>query len=676
MIAKASLFNEFMSVAKVQFVVPVYQRHYVWGINECELLFKDILEIGSDDNKPHHFIGSIVYVTDPVTTTNIREFVIVDGQQRLTTMTLIYLALHRWYKTTGDEEKETEVYELYLINKFSKNEVKRIKLKPTENNEEALKHIFDNEDYKNRSNLTDNFNYFMNQITEDNCQLIENGLKKLMFIEMVLNKNEDDPQRIFESLNSTGVDLSEADLIRNYILMNLDIEDQNKIYKSYWGKIEDLAKEESNNESKVSDFIRDYITMTSKTITNQNKVYDTFKKIYPFKTIGKIEEILIPIKESALLYNKLLNPQNEKDEDISKELFNIKLMEVNVAYPFLMNIYKDYTDEKIDKKTFMDILNLLQSYVWRRFILDLSRNLLNRIFASLYSKIDHNNYLYSLQLHLLMLTSTDRFPNNEDIDKILKEKDIYRMRTKSKAYLFQKLENHSKEKIDIKLSKVTIEHIFPQNPHRDWRNLLQNEEYTIINDKYLHTISNLTLLDNNSSLGNKTFNEKKEEGYKPSKLWLNSFLKEVDEWNIENLDKRFEKIKERFFNIWQYPDIEIPEKEKSIEVDIFDSEDPTHKKLEYAIFFEKEIKIDTITSLYSIVMETLFADYKDKFFSFEITDLLKLEKNKKLFRDPLSIGNDYFIEANLSSKEKFNKIKQILKILDLDDKLFIVYKEN
>ena len=675
MIAKASLFNEFMSVAKVQFVVPVYQRHYVWGINECELLFKDILEIGSNE-KPHHFIGSIVYVTEAVTTTDIKEFVIVDGQQRLTTMMLIYLALHRWYKTTDDKEKETEVYELYLINKFSKNEEKRIKLKPTENNEEALKHIFDNEDYKNRSNLTDNFNYFMNQITEDSCPLIENGLKKLMFIEMILNKNEDDPQRIFESLNSTGVDLSEADLIRNYILMNLNIDGQNKIYKNYWGKIEDLAKEDNNNESKVSDFIRDYITMTNKTITNQNKVYDTFKKIYPFKTIAKIEEILIPIKESALFYNKLLNPQNEKDEDIRKELSNIKLMEVNVAYPFLMNVYKDYTDEKIDKQTFIDILHLLQSYVWRRFILDLSRNLLNRIFASLYSKIDHNNYLYSLQLHLLMLTSTDRFPNDEDVEKALKEKDIYRMKTKSKTYLFQKLENYSKEKIDIQLSKVTIEHIFPQNPHRDWRNLLSNEEYTIINDKYLHTISNLTLLDNNSSLGNKTFNEKKEEGYNPSKLWLNSFLKEVDEWNTENLDKRFEKIKERFFNIWQHPDIEIPEKEKSIEVDIFDSEDPTHKKLEYAIFFEKEIQIDTITSLYSIVMETLFTDYKDKFFNFEITELLKLEKNKKLLRDPLAVGNNYFIEANLSSKEKFNKIKQTLKILNLDDKLSIVYKEN
>ena len=673
--ASESYFNQFMLESNVQFVVPVYQRHYVWSIKECELLFSDILEIGSNE-KPHHFIGSIVYVTDIVPTSDIREFVIVDGQQRLTTIMLIYLALYRWYQNIGDKKKEDMIYEQYLTNKFSNDDKTKIKLKPTENNEEALKHIFKNEDYKYRSNITDNFNYFKGNITEENCPLIEKGLKKLMFIQMVLNKNEDDPQRIFESLNSTGVDLSEADLIRNYILMNLNIEDQNKIYNGYWEKTEDFAKEENTNESKVSDFIRDYITMKSKTITNKSKVYETFKKTYPIEGFEEIEKILIPIKESALFYNKLINPQNEKDEDISKELSNIKLMEVNVAYPFLMNVYKDYTDEKINKQTFIDILLLLQSYVWRRFILDLSRNLLNRIFASLYSKIDHNNYLHSLQLYLLTLTSTDRFPNDEDVEKALKEKDIYRMKTKSKAYLFLKLENHSKEKIDIKLSKVTIEHIFPQSPSKEWKNLLSEDEYKTISEKYLHTISNLTLLDNNPAVSNKIFSMKKEEGYNPSKLWLNSFLKEVDEWNIKNLDKRFKKIKNRFLKIWQYPDIEIPEKEIGIEVNIFDSEDPTDKKLEYAIFLENEIQVSTISLLYSKVMETLFTEYRDRLFSHEITTLLKLTKTEDTLRSSIPIGDSYFIEGNLSSKDKFNKIKQLLTILELEDELYIMYKEN
>ena len=673
--ASESYFNQFMLESNVQFVVPVYQRHYVWSIKECELLFSDILEIGSNE-KPHHFIGSIVYVTDIVPTSDIREFVIVDGQQRLTTIMLIYLALYRWYQNIGDKKKEDMIYEQYLTNKFSNDDKTKIKLKPTENNEEALKHIFKNEDYKYRSNITDNFNYFKGNITAENCPLIEKGLKKLMFIQMVLNKKEDDPQRIFESLNSTGVDLSEADLIRNYILMNLNIEDQNKIYSGYWEKIEDFAREENTNESKVSDFIRDYITMKSKAITNKSKVYETFKKTYPIEGFDEIEKILIPIKEAASLYNKLINPQNEKDKSIRQELINIKRIEVNVAYPFLMRVYKDYANEVIDKQTFIDILHLLQSYVWRRFISGLSPNVLNKVFLSLQSKIDPDNYLYSIQLYLLTLTSAQRFPKDEEVERLLKEKDIYGMKAKSKAYLFQKLENDNKEMINFEDSELTIEHIFPQKPHRDWRDSLSSEDYNLINDNYLHTISNLTLLDNNSVVSNKSFSIKKEEGYNPSKLWLNSFLKEIDEWNIKNLDKRFKKIKNRFLKIWQYPDIEIPEKEIGIEVNIFDSEDPTDKKLEYAMFLGNEIQVGTISLLYSKVMEILFIDHREKFFSHDITSLLKLTENKDKHRHSTPIGDNYFIYSHMSSKDKFNKIKQILTILELEDELYIMYKEN
>jgi len=684
--AKEAYLNKFMAITNTQFIVPVYQRHYVWTKKECKKLLNDILEVGNDNKKISHFIGSIVYVTDPVPTADIQEFVVVDGQQRLTTIMLIYLTMYKLAEKMGRDDLKAEIYETYLTNKWAKDEKRRIKLKPTENNEEALNHIFTSNDYKGISNIVDNFNFFKTEITENNYQIVKSGLQKLIFIEMVLDKNIDDPQRIFESMNSTGLDLSEADLIRNYILMNLSIEDQNKVYANYWEQIENFCREDETNTNKVSDFIRDFLTMKIRQIPNKNRVYETFKNNYTMKTLEDIENKLSEIKEYSSYYNKLINPKEENDKDISRELAHIKKMEINVSYPFLIRVYKDYADETIDKQILIDVLKLIQSFAWRRFIADIPTQSLNKIFMSLYtnSKIDTNKYIYSIQAYLITLTGFQKFPANDEVIRKLKEKNIYDIRSKSKSYLFQKLENYnSKEIIDFENSELTIEHIFPQKPDIKWKKLLSEEDYKEMKDKYLHTISNLTLLDENGTLGNKTFKEKKEmnkdgkeQGYMYSKLWLNSFLKDIDEWNVENLDKRFEKIKNRFLKIWEYPNIELPDKEVTTEVNIFEAEDPTNKKLDYAIFFDKEIKVNQISLLYSEVMSVLFDEYKDTFLSNEMTELLKLTKDSNSLIIALEIGDNYFIESNLSNQDKFTRIKRILTILDLDDELFIKYKEN
>ena len=332
-----------------------------------------------------------------------------------------------------------------------------------------------------------------------------------MFVEVSLERGKDDPQRIFESLNSTGLKLEQGDLIRNYILMGLNPKDQNKIYRSYWEIIEKLAKDDLSNESKLSDFIRDYLTLENRNIPNKEKVYIEFKAKYPTTTIEELEQTLTEIKSLAKHYNKLINPQNESDKDIRLQLEYINKLEINVVHPFLMKVYEDFYNSILDKNTFIKILDLIQSYCWRRFIVGLPTSSLNKIFMSFYKEIDTKMYLFSVQKALLKLPGTSRFPRNKEFIDSLKIKDVYNIKSKNRTYLFERLENfENREPVLIDGNQdITIEHIFPQNPDPKWKIELGNDEYSFIKEHYLNNVGNLTLSGNNGKLGNKPFSRKK-----------------------------------------------------------------------------------------------------------------------------------------------------------------------
>ncbi|MEN6512209.1 MAG: DUF262 domain-containing protein [Chloroherpetonaceae bacterium] len=347
--------DSFLASNRTQFIIPIYQRNYDWTISQCEQLLNDILEVGRNKKMDAHFIGSIVYVHDDIyTTSKIKELTVIDGQQRLTTLTLIYLVIYRLAIKIHNEELAKEIFETYLINKFAPTEEK-LKLRPTENNDTALKYLLrsdGNEEYIGYSRLIENFDYFENRITKDNYQAVYEGLSKLMFVEVSLDRNKDNAQRIFESLNSTGLSLSQADLIRNYILMGLNRNDQNKIYQNYWAVIEKLAKDETSNVSYVSDLIRNFLTLENKNIPNKGEVYSEFKNKYPTSTLEELEKNLSSLKSLAKYYNKLLNPRNESDMEIRLQLEYINRLEINVVYPFLMKVYEDYSNNIINKSTF------------------------------------------------------------------------------------------------------------------------------------------------------------------------------------------------------------------------------------------------------------------------------------------------------------------------------------
>jgi uncharacterized protein with ParB-like and HNH nuclease domain len=683
--------DKFLATNETTFAIPVYQRNYDWTLFQCKQLLQDIIETGKNDEANAHFIGSIVYVHDDVyAASGITELTIIDGQQRLTTITLIYVALYRLAKELDNQILVNRIQKTYLINEFAPEEEK-LKLKPTENNKEALRHILnssDKEEFKGYSKIIENFDYFRSAINAENFEIIQRGLSKLIFVDIALDRQKDNPQRIFESLNSTGLELSQADLIRNYILMGLQPKEQNRIYKNYWEIIEKKAKDETLNKTRVSEFIRDYLTLKNKEIPNKGDVYSKFKDKYPTSTIDDLELVLTELKSLVEYYNKLTNPKNEADKQVRTQLEYINRLEINVAFPFLMKVYEDFSNDIIDKATFISVLSTVQSFAFRRFVLGLPTSALNKIFMGLYyhKDFEKSDYLISLQKILLSLSRVQRFPRNTETINALKEKDVYNIKPKNRTYLLERLENfQNNESVAIEgNSDITIEHIFPQNPDAKWKIELGADEYNLIKENYLNTIGNLTLSGNNGKLGNKPFLDKKtmnidgkEQGYNFSRLWLNRDLKEKTKWDKVEIEERANAISERFIKIWEIPEINIELETTNDEINIFDAEDPKHKKLEYAIFFNQKLEVTQVTKLYSEVFKQLFDLQPETFFTSEIGERLSLTKTPENsgLRQPIPISETYFIESNIDNIGKFDRMKQALTIFGFEDELLIKYAD-
>ncbi|WP_044413356.1 DUF262 domain-containing protein [Thiomicrospira microaerophila] len=680
--ANETKIEDFLSSNKTQFVIPVYQRNYDWNTQQCKQLLDDILQVGSRSDMNVHFIGSIVYVHDDVyTSSKIKELTIIDGQQRLTTLTLIYVALYRLAMELDNHQLVDEINETYLINKYV-SDSEKLKLKPTDNNERALQYLLrsdEGEEFNEYSKLIDNFQYFRTRINEHNMEFVQRGLAKLMFVEISLDREKDDPQRIFESLNSTGLELSQSDLIRNYILMGLSRNDQQLIYQNYWEIIEALAKDEVDNVSRVSDFIRDFLTLENKKIPNKGKVYQEFKDKFPTSTLDNLKATLSSLKQLAKHYNKLINPKNETDKDIQIQLGYINRLEINVAYPFLMKVYDDYHQKLINKDVFLRVLGVVQSYAWRRFIVGLPTNALNKVFMSLYDKVEPSRYIHSIESALVSKSGSQRFPRDQEVIDAFKFKDVYNIKSKNRVYLLERLENHNNnEYVQIEGNpSITIEHIFPQTPDSKWRANLDSSEFNKIKENYLHTISNLTLSGNNGKLSNKPFLEKRDlenAGYADSRLWLNKYLSSIPRWSLEQVEARFALISNRFLEIWPFPSVQL-EDSKNEELNIFEAEEPKGKKLEYAIFLDEKLAITQVAKLYLHVMEKLFERNPSIFFTTELAEKVTLTKTPEHsgIREARPINDSYYVESNLDNNGKFERIKLALTLFDLEDDLYIKY---
>lgn len=549
--------TKLFSESDTVFSIPVYQRDYNWQEKQCQRLFKDILQTGKNEKVSSYFLGSIVYIHDGIYGVGEKEFHVIDGQQRMTTLTLLFLAIYFKLKGTILAKDADKIYNQYVVNPYSEKEIK-LKLLPPEENLYILNKISHNkfnelEAFQDR-NMLKNYLFFekeLENLSFDDMKHLSNGIEKLIYIDIALEKGKDDPQKIFESLNSTGLDLSQGDLIRNYILMDLERGEQNRIYKEIWIPIENNCKVSDGSEitSYVSDFIRDYLTLKTEKISSKPKVFETFKAYYEKENDEKLEDM----KKYSEAYSYIIKPNLEKDRDIQRELDYLKSLDKTVINTFLIGILKDYKDNILEKDELVNILILLQSYLWRRYITEKPTNALNKIFQGMYGKISRSGNYYENLVDVLM---AEDFPTDEELESALKLKNVYKDKEKLN-YVFKKLENYNhNELIDFENEKITIEHIFPQKPNKAWKeNYSDNELEQMISFK--DTISNLTLTGSNSNLSNKAFHEKRDDevhGYRNSKLYMNKYLGRLEEWNLLSMEARFESLYDDIIKIWKRPE--------------------------------------------------------------------------------------------------------------------------
>ncbi len=497
------LLNFIKDNQKNQLVIPIYQRVYSWEKEQCKELWDDIIKIGGDDQMDGHFIGSILYVLDGFTHSD-NALIIIDGQQRLTTITLLLTALRDHWN-----DKRKEIEDDYLINS-GKDGDKKFRLILSESDKDTLLSLIDKDRRKPSEpslKIMENFKLFEEWIRKntDKLETIFKGLEKLMIVYIALKKEKYDPQLIFESMNSKGMELTQTDLIRNYIVMETEVEKREGFYNKYW-----RAMEEDFKQSKIKDlfnkFVRHYLTIKTREIPNISKVYVAFKRYQQERGIET--EALLQDLQKYCGYFCQIAFKKEADKDLNKALGFLVDLEMDVVYPLLLELYSDYSDGVLSKADFIPIIALIESYICRRAVCGLGTNSLNKVFPSFTKRIQKDEYFESLKAHFGYLTEKQRFPNNDEFKDCFITINFFKF--KKKEYFFERLENFERKE-RVYTQECTIEHIMPQTLTKEWKRDLGGN-FQAIHDKYLHTIGNLTLTGYNKEYSNNSFQEKRDYG--------------------------------------------------------------------------------------------------------------------------------------------------------------------
>ncbi len=635
-----------------QFVIPIYQRVYSWEKEQCRQLWDDIVKTGGNDQMNGHFIGSIVFVQDGIYTTSHNELLIIDDQQRLTTITLLLTTL-RNHLSDEDEFLEKfsrqKIQNRYLINSDEKGD-KKFKLILSEPDKDTLLSLIDKNKRKPSepsSKIMENFKLFEEWIRKntDKLETIFKGLDKLMVVEISLERGKDNPQLIFESMNSTGKDLTQTDLIRNYILMGLEPEKQKIFYKKYWRAMEEDFKQ---NETLLNQFVRHYLTIKTRDIPNINKVYEAFKRYQQERGI-ETEALLQDLQKYCGYFCQIAFKKEDK-KDLNKALSFLVDLERDVIYPLLLELYSDYKDGVLSEQDFTSIIHLTESYIFRRAVCGLGANSLNKIFASFTKKINKDQYLESIKAHFLSLETTKgKFPKDSEFKNLFITIDFYNL--KEKKYFFERLEKF-KTKEPVNTQECTIEHIMPQTLTKEWKKDL-GENFQAIHDKYLNTIGNLTLTGYNQDYSNKSFQEKRdmEKGFKDSPLRLNQNLKDKDleSFGEEEIEKRANDLADFALKIWTYPKLEAEALEKyKSKYDLSSYKFGSHSRELFDIL-NKEIK-----ALDERITEKFNQEYISCMFDKNFVDIVVQNKDLKL-------------HLKMKLNELQDEIKEKLKIRDVSN---------
>lgn len=676
-----------------RYIIPVYQRRYDWKIENCKQLYNDLLRL-SKTKEGNHFFGSIV--SDVVGAGSTTEYHIIDGQQRLTTVTLLLLAIAKLVEKGEVESQEVylndQIMERFIISKWAKED-DRIKLIPVKRDRKALHSlIFGEEDeYIENSNLTINYKYFYERLKKDAHHIDEiySAILRLQVISITLEKG-DDAQLIFESLNSTGLALSEGDKIRNFILMNLPLDEQNKYFEKYWIKIEDLTNK------KIDNFVRNYLSIKTSSAPTMAKVYFEFKE-YVNRHNDSLEDLLEDMLRYSKFYKKLLDGESGfNNRDLDASMFNLKKMEITVTEPFLMEVFSLYDDEKLSLDDLIGIYKTIEAYLFRRNICSVGTNALNKIFLNLNKDIirydgSTDNYVDKLKYNLINKRDSGRFPKDEEFYENLNNKEIYLMRGRFKNYLFNKIENYNTvETKDIYNhlddGTYSIEHIMPQKLNGDWfEELGGNAEE--IHEKWIHKLGNLTITGYNSDMGNSSFEKKRDgkRGFKKSGIRMNQDLALLDSWREEEIEKRNKDLLNlSVYEIWKYPTTNFELEREDLEyISLADDDyDLKGKKILKINFRGEESSFKNWVDAFTFIIKILHEEDKSQLINLvreDPKDILGLNffTSSNDLRSFEKIDEDIFVSTNNDTNTKIRILSKLFELYDEDpDNLFFYFEDS
>ena len=544
-----------------QFIIPIYQRTYSWTEKECRQLWDDVLRAGRNDNISVHFIGSVVYIEKGLfQVMNQPPLLVIDGQQRLTTISLLLEALARQLGDTEplDGFSARKLRSYYLLNPLEDGD-RGYKLLLTQTDKDTLLALVQQKDLPKEQSLRvrENFEFFEKQIVvhKDDLTLLCKGLAKLVIVDVALNRDQDNPQLIFESMNSTGRELSQADLIRNFILMGLEPNHQTRLYEDHWRPMEIEFGQEAYG-SHFDSFMRHYLTVKTGEIPNIRDVYEAFKNHVRAKdsNAAGVDQLVADIHAYAR-YFCAMSLGKETNRLLAEAFQDLRELKVDVAYPFLLELYHDYQNGILPKEHLLEAVRLTEAYVFRRAVCAIPTNSMNKTFATFGRAFKKDRYLESIQAHFMLLPSYRRFPKDEEFKREIKVRDLYKFR--SRSYWLRRMENHDRRE-RVPVDEYTIEHILPQNENLSpaWQKAL-GPEWQRIQQTWLHTLGNLTLTGYNSEYSDRPFPNKRDipGGFKESPIRLNAGLGQIEVWNEAAIQARAERLASQAVGVWKAPAI-------------------------------------------------------------------------------------------------------------------------
>ncbi len=686
---------EYMEGAKKRFIIPVYQRNYDWKTENCKQLYDDLVQI-IKQNRKSHFFGSLVSVYNPSGRNT--EYLVIDGQQRLTTISLLFLAMYNLIKneiiTPQEPSLASQFYEDFLVDKYQPQET-RIKLKPVKNDQHAFGKLFHGKsEYIRDSKLTANYNYFYDRIQKQEITIDElfNAICSLVIINITLD-SEDNPQLIFASLNSTGLDLSEGDKIRNFVLMGLRPELQEPYYENYWNKIEEYTQKTNGYvQYDVSSFIRDYLSLKQQVIPTQKQIYTAFKEYVDFSKF-ETEELLIDLLAYAKRYNVLLYG-GTSNKALNGCIYRLNRLETSVTRPFFLEVLRLFDEGSLTIAQTTDIFLITEHYLYRRTICDLPTNSLNKIFLMLHREIIRydstaDNYVEKFKYALLSKKEKARFPRNKEFALAFVERQIYTMNSKNKIYTLERLENAgTAEDKDVYShcddGTYTIEHIMPQHLTPEWVQSL-GEESDEIHETWLHRIANLTLTAYNSKYSNLPFAQKKtmQNGFDDSGIRMNTYIAKKEKWTLSELEERSQYLADRALTIWPAPETMYEPSQKQLDTYTLDDDILLTGRF-ITRFSYKNIEQPAATwiELYTKVLQILYAEDPTIFAKLAATSeaelALHFSLNEAEFTKCSAIGDGIFVWTNTDTNYKLSVLRKLFRLFAADpaDLVFYLREEN